>query len=421
MNEIVNDKTVLIIDDGMNMWVAERLARDFMTVWLHTPWSSDYPKSQDDVIGTGIPNVIRVSDFWTVMDKADLVVFPGMYMGGLQQHLVSIGKRVFGGRNGDELERYRMEANELFEKLGLSVPIRKRVKGIDALRDHLKSVDDKYIKVSNYRKDFETFHHINYKLTEPVLDELEHKLGKLKDKYEFIVEDPIKGDDICEAGVDTYSADGKYPSKTIFGYEVKDQAYCAHVRNYEDINPLLRQFNEKIAEELKNHQYRQFISTEIRIGKDNIPYILDITCRFPSPPSELFAEMALNYSEILWYTAEAVSIDPIFEEEYGIEVFIDSPWAENKWQAVEIPTQIQRWVKLRNYCIIDGVFYVIPKYGDFDNVGSIVAIGKTMKECFNKVKEYADMIKGHKLEINTGSIDKLNEVIKKGEALNIEF
>lgn len=421
MNEVVSEKKVLIYDDGMNMWLAERLARDFMTVWIYTPWESDYPRSQDDVIGEGLQGVIRISDFEAFVDAADLIIFPGLYHGGLQERLVKMGKLVWGSRYGDELERYRLEANKLFTKLGLPRPTMQSVVGMDKLREHLKKVEDKYIKVSNYRKDFETWHHDNYALSEPVLDELEHRLGKLKDKYEFIVEDPIRGDDVVECGYDGYCVDGKWPAKTIFGYEVKDVAYCGHVKEAKELSPLITDFNEKVSDELKKHEYKNFFSTEIRVGKDKTPYCIDVTTRFPSPNSELFSEMCVNLSEIFWYGAHGILVDPVFETEYGIEIMIDSSWSENKWQPVQFPEEIKRWVKLRNYTFIDGTYYVIPKYADFDNIGAVVATGKSMKECFTKVKEYADMIKGPKIEINIGSIDKLNDVIEKGEKLGIEF
>lgn len=419
--ENLKDKTVLIYDDGLFMFLAERLSRDFGTVLLYTPWESDYPRSQDDAIGEGIEGVTRISSFWDHIDEADLFVFPGLYHGDIQIQLVNMGKRVFGSRNGDELERFRLEANQHFKELGLPRPTMTSVTGIDNLRKHLEKVEDKYIKVSNYRKDFETWHHINYTLSEPVLDELEYRLGKLKDKYEFIIEDPIKGDDVVETGSDTYSIDGQYPSKTGFGYEIKDVAYCMHIKDTKDISPLVTDFNDKISETLKKYQYRNFFSTEIRVGKDKIPYCIDFTARFPSPNSELFVEICSNLSEIMLFGAEGVLIEPVFEAKYGIEIMIDSSWSENKWQAIQFPKEISRWVKLRNYTVIDGTYYVIPKYTDFDNVGAVVAIGDTMEECFEKVKLYADQINGHKIEINTGSIDKLNEVISKGKKLGINF
>ncbi len=421
MNEIVHDKTVLIIDDGMCMWLAERLARDFMTVYLHTSWSSDYPQKKDDVIGEGIPNVIRLSDWWPYLDKIDVFIFPGLYQGGLQQHLVNLGKNVWGSKYGDEYERQRWESHKLFDKMGIPTATIKKITGFDKLVDHLKNNNDKYIKISDYRGDGETWLHKEFLLSEQDLSRWHHKLGKGRDNYEFLVEDPINGDDTVETGFDPYVIDGKLPSKVLFGYEVKDECYGSHVKNTADLPSFITDFHEKMVDELDKHEYRNFLSTEIRVGKDKIPYVIDVTTRFPSPPSELYAEMCLNFSEIFYYGAQGILIDPIFEFEYGLEVFIYSHQAENEWMPIKFPAEIARWVKLRNYTIIDGVYHVIPKYPNFDNVGALVTMGKSLKECFNKIKELKDQIEGQKIEIHIGSIDELNEVIKKGENIGINF
>lgn len=419
----LREKTVLLFDDGMMMFLAERLSRDFGRVLLYTPWESDYPRSQDDLIGEGIDGVERISDFWEAVDEEeiDLFVFPGLYHASIQCHLVKIGKNVWGSKHGDLLERNRVEANNLFKKLKQPRPEVTTVDGIDALRKYLKSHENVFVKVSNYRKDFETFHVENYVLIEPFLDELEHKLGLAKKDYQFIIEQPISGKDIVETGFDSFCINGEYPEKQLFGYEVKDECYGAHVRSYKNTTKHVTDFMDAISPTLKSLGYCNWVSTETRVGKKQPPVVVDFTSRTPSPNFELYCEICTNLSEILFFGAQGKMIQPIFEKKYGVEVMIDSSFSENKWQAVEIPKKISRWVKLRNYCVIDGVYYVIPKYSDFDNVGAVVAIGDSLKECFDKIKEYADQIKGHKLDINIGSIEKLNEVIKKGEAIGIDF
>lgn len=423
MNEIVSEKSVLIIDDGMSMWLAERFARDFMTVYLFVSWSSDYPQRKDAVIGEGIPNVIRVADFWPLIDdkKVDMVVFPGLYQGGLQQHMVNLGFNVWGSKYGDEYERNRWESHKLFEKMGMPRPNIKKIVGFDKLTQHLKENDNKYIKISEYRGDGETWNHKEFLLSEQELSKWHHKLGKARDSYEFLVEDPIDGDDIVEAGFDPYVIDGKFPSKVLFGYEVKDECYGACVKTVSDLPSFITDFHEKLADELKEHEYRNFLSTEIRIGKDKKPYVIDVTTRFASPPSELYSEMCLNFSEIFWYGSQGVLVDPVFEFEYGLEVFIYSHQAENEWMPIKFPSDIARWIKLRNYTIIDGVYHVVPRYADFDNVGAVVVGGKSLKECFKNIEALKELIEGQKIEIHIGSLNELNKVIEKGEAIGLSF
>lgn len=417
----LKDKTVLVFSDGMDMFMAERLTRDFSRVMLHTPWSSDYPRSQDDRIGEGIEGVERVSDFWKVLDEVDLFCFFGLYHGGLQEHLEDLGKRVWGSRCGDALERDRWGANKKLEKLGMPRPEMERIKGIEKLREYLKENEDVYIKVSDYRGDFETFHAENYDLAKPVLDELEHRLGEQLCDYEFIVEQPISGDDVVEFGYDGWCIDGQFPDETIIGYEKKDVAYACTVKKHSQLSPLITDFTDKIVGTLKKYRYRNFIHTEGRTGKDKIPRVIDVSCRIGSPPGEVLTELLDNLGEILWSGADGIMVQPKWKAKFGVQIFVDSSWSENKWLAVHYPDSISKWVKLRNYTVIDGIHYVIPKYKDFDNIGSVVAIGNTLDEAIEKVNKYAEQIKGHKVEISTASMDKLKEVIKKGEAIGIKF
>ena len=219
----VSDKKVLVVDDGMFIEFAIRLARDFKKVLYWTNWKSEYPLSKDDMIGVGVPGIERVSELFDYIDKVDLIVFTSIYYGDLQEFLVKKGYRVFGSRKGDELERKRVEAIEHFKDLGLPQPKYKQIIGIDNLIKYLSDKEDKWIKVSEYRGKNETWHYIDKELSSRKLAEKKHELGDEGKVFEFLVFDPINGDDIVECGFDTpITVDGKYPKSVINGYEKKD-------------------------------------------------------------------------------------------------------------------------------------------------------------------------------------------------------
>jgi len=132
-------------------------------------------------------------------------------------------------------------------------------------------------------------------------------------------------------------------------------------------------------------------------------------------------EMLQNLSEIIWHGSDGKMIQPVFEGKYGIEIMLDSPWAENRWYNIDFPDSISRWVKLRNYCIIDDTYHVIPRFSDFDNIGALIAIGDSIEECLEKAKKYKEKIEAFKLDIPTSAIDKAQEVIKKGESIGLKF
>lgn len=425
MNNKVNlkEKTVCMVDNGLFLETLITISPQFKRCLYFSYWTNAFPKSNGALIGDGLEDegIERINFLFDYIDEIDLFIFPDIYDHDLQLHLESLGKRVWGSRRGDELELLRMEAKNHFKSLGLAVQPVKEILGLEALRKHLMKHENKYVKVSTYRGDFETFHAINFRLTEPILDDLEHKLGARQFTTKFIVEDAIDGDDIVEAGYDGYTVDGKWPSRALQGYEIKDLGWAGMVKDYKDMSPLVTDFNDKISDTLREYKYRNFFSTEIRVGSDKIPYMIDACCRQGSPPNEIYQTMIDNLGEIMWYGAEGILIEPEFNSKYGIEVMIHSDWADSHWQAIHVDPKIRKWVKLRNLTKINDTYYVVPHEQGLPEIGAVVATGDTMEECIKKVKKYCEMIEGYRIDIKTGSIEDMQEVIKKGERLGIKF
>jgi len=419
--ENLKNKSVLVIDDGMFIEFAIRLSRDFGAVYYWSNWKSEYPKSKDDRIGYGVPGIERVSEVYDYIDEVDLIVFTSIYHGDWQQWLREKGYRVWGSGRGDVLERDRLYANEYYKELKLPQPKLKKVIGIQALKDYLEDKTDKWIKVSQYRGENETWHWIDKNLSARKINRIEQLLGDEGKIFEFLVFDPINGDDIVECGYDGFNIDGQWPSKTIAGYEKKDCAYLCKVKNYADISPIITSFNDAITPTLKANQYRSFISTEIRVGKDKVPYMIDGTMRMPSPPGELYYEMIENFSEIVWEGSNGVLVEPIWTARYGIEIMINSQDAENQWHDVKFPKSIRQWVKLRNLAIIDDVYCIIPRHGDFNNIGAVIAIGSSIEEVVKKAKGYCEQITGEGIDCKVNDIKPLLDIIAKGKEIGLSF
>ncbi len=246
-------------------------------------------------------------------------------------------------------------------------------------------------------------------------------MGATKNDYEFVVEDPIP--DAVEYGYDGFCIDGKYPQKTTFGVEVKDLGYLGHVKPMSEISELITGPMEKLSDFFKKKKYRATVSTEIRITKDKNNYLIDWTCgRFPSPPGEIYQELWENFSEVIWFGAEGVLVEPEYKFEYCVEGIIQSSWAAGDGeQAVYFPEEIRRWVKIKNLYKSNDTYYFLPCGGGYTEIGGVVALGNSIEECVEKLKEYADQIEGYKINIPVGSIDKAMEEISKGVSLGIEF
>jgi len=397
-----------------NMGTNRRLTA-FVSPLRDNSWKSSFPSSNQLMVGDGLPGVKRIRNFWDVVDEVDLFVFPDIYDGDIQKYLRTQGKRVFGGAKGENLELLRYETKELFKKLGMPVQPIKNIVGLEALRAHLKDHENKYIKVSTTRGDFETFHHTTYKLTEPLLDELEHRLGAKKKVLEFVVEDAIEP--AIENGYDGVCIDGQFAQKnSMYGFEIKDCGYALTIQRYTQMPKPVQFINEKLSPILKKYQYRGFFSTEVRIDKaKRDPYLIDVCARAGSPPNELYQEMVSNWGDIFWYGADGEVVEPEPIKRYGVEALIHSGWADKNWQAMYCPKETRKWMKLRNMTVIEGLTYVAPQQCSLPEIGAVIGIGDTLVDAIKHLCENACKIEGYDIDIKLDAIPKAIEEIKKSK------
>src|SRR5579862_6699246 len=78
-----SNQTVLVVDQGLYVHIAEKLAESFGRVLYYcNGWRAAFPLSARYNVGAGIEGVQRVSNPWEYVDAADLIVFPDTYFGG---------------------------------------------------------------------------------------------------------------------------------------------------------------------------------------------------------------------------------------------------------------------------------------------------------------------------------------------------
>lgn len=408
----LNDRTVLVIDYGNFFPVAERLARDFGRVLYYTPWETAFPKYHSYVIGTGVPGVERVYSLWKYFDQVDLFYFTDLYYGEFQEWLRGMGKTVYGPGRGEEMEIYRDRMKSLQRSVGLPLNSYEVVRGLDGLREMLQDSDDKYIKTNLMRGHFESFHHIEYDLTKPVLDEWEHVLGIYKNEEIFIVEDPIEA--IAEIGYDGWSIAGNFPAKALFGVEIKDCAYCGVVLPYDKFPKMLLDINQKLSPIFREYDYRGPYTNEVRIGVDRAGYLIDQTCRHPEPPTCLQLEIYDNYSEIVWDIAHGLVPQIKNKYKYGAQIVIKSDWARTEPQAIYFPPQYKNFVKIKNLAINEGVSYFIPQPGiEMEEIGAVIGLGNTLEAAIEQAKTIAKEVKGYCVECNIDGLSKAEAEIDK--------
>lgn len=369
--------------------------------------------------GDGFDEIERIKNVWDAVEQSDLIIFPDVYFGDWQEQCVRMGKAVWGARKGESLELDRMGAKRLMMKYGIQPSPGYEVTGLEELREYLKEHENVYVKISANRGDFETFKSENYELSEPKLDELEHKLGAKKLIARFVIEPEIP--DAVEWGIDTFTIDGQYPVRTFGGLEIKDLGFLGRVMEWEEIPAYLRLGNENLAPWLAKKNYRGWISNEKRIQEDRSVYEIDWCCRLPSPPNEIQQMVFSNGPEIIWEGANGRMVAPKTAHKYGVCAMIHSGFADHNWQSIKFPEEIRPFVKLRNHCQIEGVDYVVPQEVGLPEIGAVIGLGDSLDDAIAHLKENAEQVKGYFLEIKLDAVETALEERDKAEELGIKI
>ena len=426
MKDDLSKKSCLIIESGGYHSFALCLASKFGTVYYYTPWKNAFPSMADAVVGSewedgemldtfdGLP-LIRIKNMFDVIKDVDCIVCPDVYNGDLQEYFRDLGKPVFGSFSGEDLEIDRWEAREVFKEQKMDLAEGKRIVGIDALKKYLeKQKSKKWIKISCFRKEFETFSATDWFTTELKLDHLAFKLGPLKYITEFIVEDDLPN--MNETGYDGFFVDGKYPEKTLAGCEIKGVSYAGKIYDYKDLPTEVVKVNEGLAPILAQVKYQGAISTEIRSdGKKH--YLLEPTCRLPSPPNELYQNLYTNLPEIVWEIANGRLPEIKHEKKYGMQLVLNINFADE--QPTHIPVSFDEKyrdnIKLKNVIKVDGNYYCLLING-ISEVGAIVATGDTLEECKKQIEEVFDNFKYPNCCSEISHLDEAIEAFEKMES-----
>lgn len=418
-----SNRRVLVYDSGLNIGLANALTRDFGSVLYFTPWQRAFPSMLEVASGHGYEGVERITNFWNRVNDVDLFVFPDCYNGDLQVYLDSIGKRVWGSRGGANLELHRWQTKELMKQEGLPIQPCRQVKGLENLRALLKKKENCFVKLSIFRGDMESWHHVNYALSEPRLDELAFRLGPIQHMATFVVEDCIETK--FEVGYDGIFT-GAWPNVAMAGWEKKDAGLLASVMPYDELPEEVREVNSHLEKFLKQTGYRNFLSTEIRIGEDSLPYLIDVTNRTPIPSSAIQIANYKNLADILWHGAAGENVPIETRCRFGAEAMIYSDWAHKHWMTAEVTEEVQPYVTLfHSVNLGDDIEAVIPQNHDVavigDEIGSVIGLGDTIEEAIEECREHAEGIRGMGLYVKAESLDSLLPQIKEAQEKGIKF
>ena len=144
----LSNKTVCIVDNGLFVSFARKVAPAFKKCYYYKPFVSAFVRTSDISVGLGFPELEVCLQPLEIADEIDLWVFLDLYHSGLQLFLEGHGARVWGPRKGDELELERWAFKKHIKRSGLPVQPIEHLIGLDELEKFLKGVKNKYVKTS---------------------------------------------------------------------------------------------------------------------------------------------------------------------------------------------------------------------------------------------------------------------------------
>lgn len=415
LSEIVS----LTIDYGTFICVAEAMGEKVKKSYIYTPYEDEYRDLQKCCIGDGLSKCERIDEFMDpdFLKTVDLAIFPDIGYGGLQRYFRSIGIPVWGSFGASDLELYRTRFMKVLNELGLPAIHSERIVGLTALSEHLKSVEDKFVKVNRYRANMETWHHQDWIHSQRKMEELALTFGPLKERVIFIMQDPIP--DAREIGYDGWYACGQFPQESYQGYEKKNQLYLGSRLNSEDLPDSVKAVNEAFSPVLAEYGYCNFWATEIRDTDDGF-YFIDPTSRMAGQTMEHQFETCSNLPEVMWSSANGEILPPKFSAQFSAEATLHyNAGSPDQWKILVIPDEVRKWFKLYHCCYADGAYHFPP--GKNDEVGVVISNGDTIEETIDNLKDNFALIDGEPVEITIEGFANLLTEVKKAEKEGIEF
>ena len=414
----VSQSTIAVIDHGLGIPVAQRLAKGFKRVIYCCPNEEGLPTINKCIIGDGMDGIEKVEDFWRVKKEIDCFCFPDIGFSGLQLELESQGFPVWGSRDGDSLEIYRQKFHRVLARIGLEVAAFKPIKGLNALRKHLEDTEDKYIKISKYRGSLETFHWRSWDLDEGKLDVLAVKMGPAKELITFLVFDAI--DTPLEIGGDTYGVDGRWPSLMLHGDECKDHSYLGVVTPKGEMPDKIQDVLDAFSSELAKYRYRNQWSMEIRI-LDGKGYFIDPCCRIGLPSTLSQLMVWENWPEIVWAGAHGEMIDPVPVAKYTAEAIVTTKSDREQWPVIRLPDELKDCTGFGSCCQIDGkITFPADDNNSGNEIGWIGATGNSIKEVIDKLHKNTDILPDG-LDADTDALVDLLMEVAQAEKEGIAF
>ena len=411
----INKLNVLIWDLGLQAELAVTLANKCASVKYYVPANMEiYPTPLKSFIGRGLEGVERVKAFFPHVDQADAIIIPESQLGEVVSFLKKRSLPVAGpGLEHTWLETERWEARTTQNDLGLPTQMTYSLQGIDELRQFFDTHKGFMVKGNGFRGLFDTFKVRDKKDLEPEINRLKFHLGPFCDDLPFMAEECVEG---LETGYDTISWDQKEIWPGLLSLAAKDECYLCKTCAEAEMPVGYKLMHDLLAKKLAG--YRFFYSVETITGKDQVPYLIDLTLRIGSPsPLSIYLELYSNFAEVICGMATGEQVDPMPTHRYAASVNLTLK-NEDNFSNIEIPAEIRQHVKLVKGCKKGTEFYTCPEW---EVAATVVACGDSAKSVMQLAKDRCAEVKGRCLVDNSQSLDLYAEDIEKARKIGINF
>ncbi|MBX0312388.1 MAG: hypothetical protein JHC31_11560 [Sulfurihydrogenibium sp.] len=399
----------LVIGTGIEFAHVLALAESGVEVYYYTDFISTFPSFDDFATGYGFPNIKKVHDPFTYIDKVDLVCNFDVLNGDLFEFLKKKGYKTFGGGVATELELNRKALKSALAVVKLPSPPYKVVRGYDNIP--VPAV----VKLSIFRGSMETFIIKNETQKKNLKTKLEIEFGAFLKDMEFVVEDLLDLDkNYVECGIDAFfdANKGGFIFPLMLGVEYKKGVYIGRVINHlGELPKPLQETVLKLSQLLIKVGYRGLLSTEefmnIKTGKH---YFLDITTRGAYPLSLGYRYLIENFKDVVFNSAS-----PKYRDKYYVAVPFSITETKNMFVNIKFPDKDKRY-NFEALMKVKGGYY-LPKAEQpsggivcevFDKL-DFLKIKDTISNLLGKVEAYSLTDELKQLE------DCYNEFLKLGK------
>lgn len=426
----LSNSKIAVYDMGLWGEDAVRFARDVAKVYYTVPNQEAFqlPFKNKVMMGMEGVEVVPVDKWWDLLDSVDFIHVPDNMCAGMVEFLKRHDYPVSGVGYAEKLEIDRYYGRQVQKDNGLPIQSTLPIVGFSAMMDLMKNGGGSfgrpdfpskfYVKVDNeYRGIEESFRHDSWASSEDTMYRIASKLGPYKEDIKFVCEELLEGE---EPGLDAITWEGDLMYPTMGGYEGKGVGIIERTyRTPEELPPAYHLIHEGLRPSFKKWNTRFFYSTEIKVDKNKVPFLIDPTMRKAGPgTSAIQCELIENYTEVCQGLATGDRADPVMKYKYSAACAFHSEEAIKDWVLVTFPKELRQWVKLRMACKKNGKYYAIP---GFDSLGTVIGLGNSVKEVVAMVEDRMEQVKCKRIDTGIEKLKEIMESVEKGKGVGINF